>query len=44
MERLVVDVTSATGISGHHAHVREGTGAFREGREPHFNEWLEGGR
>ncbi|MDP6604869.1 MAG: enoyl-CoA hydratase/isomerase family protein [Dehalococcoidia bacterium] len=35
------DIAAKTGISDHHPDVREGTTAFRERREPHFNEWLE---
>ena len=35
------DIAAKTAISDHHADVGEGTTAFREHREPHFNEWLE---
>jgi 2-(1,2-epoxy-1,2-dihydrophenyl)acetyl-CoA isomerase len=38
------DIAAKTGISDHHPDVREGTTAFRERREPRFNEWLEGKR
>ena len=36
------DIASKTSISDHHPDVREGTSAFREHREPLFNEWLAG--
>ena len=37
------DIAAKTSISDHHPDVREGTTAFRESREPHFNEWLRNG-
>jgi 2-(1,2-epoxy-1,2-dihydrophenyl)acetyl-CoA isomerase len=35
------DIASKTGISDHHPDAREGVTAYREKREPRFNEWLE---
>ncbi len=35
------DIAAKTSISDHHADVREGTTAFREHREPQFNQWLD---
>jgi len=35
------EIAAKTAISDHHPDAREGTAAFREKREPHFNAWLE---
>lgn len=35
------DIASKTPLADHHPDAREGTAAFREKREPHFNAWLE---
>ncbi len=35
------DIAAKTAISDHHPDSREGVAAFRERREPHFNQWLE---
>ena len=34
------EIASKTAISDHHPDSREGVAAFRERRDPHFNEWL----
>ena len=34
------DIAAKTAISDHHPDSREGVAAFRERREPKFNEWL----
>ena len=34
------DIAGKTAISDHHPDSREGVAAFRERREPKFNEWL----
>jgi len=36
------EIAAKTAISDHHPDAREGSSAFREKREPHFNAWLEG--
>lgn len=36
------EIAAKTAISDHHPDAREGAGAFREKRQPHFNAWLEG--
>lgn len=35
------DIAAKTAISDHHPDAREGVAAFRERREPRFNQWLE---
>jgi 2-(1,2-epoxy-1,2-dihydrophenyl)acetyl-CoA isomerase len=35
------DIAAKTAISDHHPDAREGVSAFREKREPRYNEWLE---
>lgn len=35
------DIATKTAISDHHPDAGEGIAAFREKREPHFNQWLE---
>ncbi len=34
------EIAAKTAISDHHPDAREGTSAFREKRDPHFNAWL----
>ncbi len=36
------DIAAKTAISDHHPDAREGVAAFRDKREPRFNQWLEG--
>ena len=35
------DIAAKTAITDHHPDSREGVAAFREKREPKFNEWIE---
>jgi len=35
------DIAAKTAIGDHHPDAREGVAAFRERREPRFNQWLE---
>jgi len=35
------DIAAKTALSDHHPDAREGMAAFREKREPTFNQWLE---
>ncbi|HMO54565.1 MAG TPA: enoyl-CoA hydratase-related protein, partial [Tepidiformaceae bacterium] len=35
------DIAAKTAISDHHPDAREGVAAFRDKREPRFNQWLE---
>ncbi len=37
------DIAAKTAVSDHHPDSREGVAAFRERREPRFNQWLEPG-
>ncbi|MBE0611665.1 MAG: hypothetical protein IH609_19950, partial [Dehalococcoidia bacterium] len=37
------DIAAKTAIGDHHPDAREGVAAFRERREPRFNQWLEQG-
>jgi 2-(1,2-epoxy-1,2-dihydrophenyl)acetyl-CoA isomerase len=41
MEQAMDDIATKTAISDHHPDTREGVGAWRDKRTPHFNEWLE---
>lgn len=34
------EIAAKTAVSDHHPDAREGVSAFRDKREPHFNEWL----
>lgn len=40
-ESALDEIAAKTAIADHHPDVREGTKAFFEKREPHFNRWLE---
>ncbi|MBD3646546.1 MAG: hypothetical protein HUJ31_03625, partial [Pseudomonadales bacterium] len=39
-EQACDEIASKTAVSDHHPDAREGVTAFREKREPKFNEWL----
>ena len=39
-EQSLDEIASKTAISDHHADAREGVRAFKEKRQPQFNEWL----
>ncbi len=41
MAQAFDDIATKTAISDHHPDAREGVSAFREKREPRYNEWLE---
>jgi len=41
-EQSLDEIAAKTAISDHHADAREGGLAFREKREPEFNQWLSG--
>ena len=41
-EQSLDEIAAKTAISDHHPDAREGGTAFREKREPAFNQWLEG--
>ena len=40
-EQSLDEIAAKTGISDHHPDSREGVQAFREKRQPKFNDWLE---
>ena len=40
-EHALDEIAAKTAIADHHPDVREGTSAFFEKRQPHFNAWLE---
>jgi 2-(1,2-epoxy-1,2-dihydrophenyl)acetyl-CoA isomerase len=41
-EQSLDDIAARTAVSDHHPDAREGVTAFREKRDPRFNEWLGG--
>jgi 2-(1,2-epoxy-1,2-dihydrophenyl)acetyl-CoA isomerase len=40
-DQALDEIAAKTAITDHHADAREGVLAFREKREPRFNDWLE---
>jgi len=40
-EQSLDEIAAKTAVSDHHPDAREGVRAFREKRDPHFNQWLE---
>jgi len=42
-EQSLDEIAAKTAVTDHHPDAREGVRAFREKREPRFNQWLEGG-